>query len=39
MSKTWDELPQRFYTSAEKGIGKTELLKFISDANKLFKKP
>ena len=39
MSKSWDELPQRFYTSAEKSIGKTELLKFISDANKLFKKP
>ena len=38
MSKTWDELPQRFYTSAEKGIGKQELLNFISDANKLFKK-
>jgi GTP-binding protein len=39
MSKSWDELPQRFYTSAEKGIGKLELLGFIEDANKLFKKP
>lgn len=39
MGKSWDELPQRFYTSAEKGIGKVELLSFIEDANKLFKKP
>ena len=39
MSKTWDELPQRFYTSAEKGLGKVELLNFVADANKLFKKP
>ncbi|OFY86279.1 MAG: YihA family ribosome biogenesis GTP-binding protein [Bacteroidetes bacterium RIFCSPLOWO2_12_FULL_35_15] len=39
MGKSWDELPQRFYTSAEKGIGKVELLNFIEDANKLFKKP
>src|ERR1035437_7014650 len=31
MSKTWDELPQRFYTSAEKGLGKVELLDFIAD--------
>lgn len=39
MGKTWDELPQRFYTSAEKGLGKVELLDFVADANKLFKKP
>lgn len=39
MGKSWDELPQRFYTSAEKSIGKVELLNFIEDANKLFKKP
>lgn len=39
MGKSWDELPQRFYTSAEKSIGKAELLNFIEDANKLFKKP
>ena len=38
MSKHWDELPQCFYTSAEKKEGKKELLTFIGDANKLFKK-
>lgn len=38
MGKHWDELPQCFYTSAEKKEGKKELLTFIGDANKLFKK-
>lgn len=36
MSKTWDELPQCFYTSAEKKEGRKELLDFISETNKLF---
>lgn len=37
MGKHWDELPQCFYTSAEKKEGKKELLSFIGDSNKLFK--
>lgn len=37
MGKHWDELPQCFYTSAEKKEGKEELLLFITKANKLFK--
>ena len=37
MGKHWDELPQCFYTSAEKKEGKDELLQFITKANKLFK--
>lgn len=37
MGKHWDELPQCFYTSAEKKEGKEELLQFIAKANKLFK--
>lgn len=36
MGKSWDELPQCFYTSAEKKEGRKELLDFIADANKLF---
>jgi GTP-binding protein len=38
MEKQWDELPRCFYTSAEKKEGRKELLDFISDANKVFKK-
>ncbi len=38
MGKTWDELPQSFFTSAEKKEGRKELLDFISEANKAFKK-
>ncbi len=38
MEKQWDELPRCFYTSAEKKQGREELLDFISDANKVFKK-
>jgi len=34
LSQTWDELPLIFETSAEKGIGREELLKFIDDTNK-----
>jgi GTP-binding protein len=37
MGKHWDELPQCFYTSAEKQDGKKELLTFIEESNKLFK--
>jgi GTP-binding protein len=37
MGKHWDELPQSFYTSAEKKEGKKELLDFITEANKSFK--
>ncbi len=37
--ETWEELPPIFLTSAVKYIGKTEILKFIEDNNKiLFKK-
>ncbi|MES2591663.1 MAG: ribosome biogenesis GTP-binding protein YihA/YsxC [Bacteroidota bacterium] len=37
MAKHWDELPQCFYTSAEKKTGKVELLNFIGESNQLFK--
>ena len=30
MLKSWEELPQIFVTSAEKGTGRDELLDFIS---------
>ena len=36
MGKHWDELPQCFYTSAEKKEGRKELLDFIQDASKSF---
>jgi GTP-binding protein len=38
MGKHWDELPQCFYTSAEEKTGRDEVLTFISESNKLFKK-
>jgi GTP-binding protein len=38
MLEFWEEMPVTFYTSAEKGTGKEELLKFIEKANKSFKK-
>jgi GTP-binding protein len=34
--KQWEELPERFYTSAEKKLGRKELLGLISNSNKLF---
>lgn len=34
MLEEWDELPQIFVTSAEKGTGKDELLQFIEALNK-----
>lgn len=37
MGKHWDALPECFYTSAEKKLGRKELLDFISATNKLFK--
>ncbi|MGZ4035544.1 MAG: ribosome biogenesis GTP-binding protein YihA/YsxC [Bacteroidia bacterium] len=36
MGKHWDELPECFYTSAEKKEGRKELLTFIQEASKLF---
>jgi GTP-binding protein len=35
--KTWDELPPIFITSAEKGLGKEEILEYISEVNHSFK--
>ncbi len=35
--KTWDELPPIFVTSAEKGIGKEDILEYISEVNYSFK--
>ena len=37
MGKHWDALPECFYTSAEKKMGREELLSFIEKTNKLFK--
>lgn len=34
--KYWDFLPQHFITSAEHKTGNEEILKFVSDTNKLF---
>lgn len=33
MKETWEELPPVFHTSAEKRIGREEILKFIGDVN------
>jgi GTP-binding protein len=33
LSKTWDELPTIFESSAEKGLGRKEILQFIDDTN------
>ncbi len=35
--KTWDQLPQHFITSAEKNIGRDEILDYISEVNREFK--
>lgn len=35
--KSWEELPQQFYTSSVKKAGKKEILDFIETNNKLFK--
>lgn len=37
MEKTWDEMPQSFFTSAEKKEGRKELMDLIAEANKQFK--
>lgn len=39
MLKSWEELPTQFVTSSQKKAGSKDLLAFISDSNKLFKKP
>jgi GTP-binding protein len=36
--ETWEELPPMFVTSAEKGLGRDEMLNFIEEAVKDFKK-
>lgn len=38
MLKQWEELPKYFLTSAEKKIGREEILNFIEETNKVFKK-
>ena len=38
LKKTWDELPPLFITSAEKKIGRDEILNYIELINKDFKK-
>ncbi len=39
MLKSWEELPKQFITSSQKKEGAKELLTFINESNKLFKKP
>ena len=34
MLKSWEELPPMFITSAETGLGKEEILKYIDTVNK-----
>ena len=33
MLKTWEDIPQTFRSSAESGLGKAEILKFIEETN------
>jgi len=37
MLKTWEEIPQTFMSSAESGLGKLEILKFIERTNEAVK--
>jgi len=37
MGEIWDELPQYFQTSAETGLGRDEVLAFVTDVNKQWK--
>ena len=37
MLKTWEEIPQTFMSSAESGLGKLEILKFIERTNEAMK--
>ncbi len=39
LKKSWEQLPPLFITSAEKKIGRDELLNYIEAVNKDFKKP
>jgi len=38
LSESWESLPQMFITSAEKKIGREEILDYISSCNKLYNK-
>lgn len=37
--KQWEEVPKHFVTSSEKRNGREEVLQFIEETNKVFKKP
>ena len=37
MLKTWEDIPQTFCSSAESGLGKSEILKFIEQTNRSVK--
>jgi GTP-binding protein len=37
LKEHWDDLPPIFITSAETGLGKEDVLGFITETNKLFK--
>jgi GTP-binding protein len=37
LSDTWEELPQIFLTSSRFGFGRSEILNFIEEVNRLFK--
>ena len=39
LATTWEIMPEMYYTSAEEKTGRTELLAFIDESNKLFQKP
>ncbi len=39
LSETWEDIPSFFYTSAEKKLGKDEIIDFIESANKNFEIP
>jgi len=39
MQNEWKSLPEMFYTSAENGMGRTEMLQFIENYNGTFKRP
>lgn len=38
MLRQWEEIPKYFLTSAEKKIGREEIINFIEETNKVFKK-
>jgi GTP-binding protein len=39
LKQYWEEPPQNFVSSSETGLGKDEILGFIDQTNKLFRKP